>query len=637
MAPQVAPAPAIQNTVEQTIPPPVAATTSASIGQFSIIASSSSSSTPQPEFSAAAAAPQPQASVTDTTTAALSSTTPLTTASVVAATTTQAAQSEVLGSDTATPFTTIGLASSTSAATAQSTSGTVVTSTSAGSDNSGSNGNGSTIAVAGGVIGGVAFVSLLAFFLWFWKRRLSKKRRDTLLTPLSADPSFGRDVRGEARPYLIHRDSIGPTPRSTKVKAALRAQYGRVRGRFDTMARSASVRSNSSHTTARSVDLNRGNSQFMDASPIIGHERKNSSALSARDDSDMSIKERILEIWARFMGSGKPESAGDNEKNDIFAARGISGGMKERSSPSSRPLANKPDFLTLLNMDDNELDREAQRRRMSRTRGRSEGSGLGGLNLDFGEDPFSDANALVSQQQGASGAKNPFSDANALAGPIPRKPSTYISDIRRSRGQSVGSSIDLNKVYDLRGLRVVNEEPGPATRQGSTFFRDSQASATSFESFATKRDKFRSDPFDLEQLSSQVSGSIPNYTPRPAFSNSGNFSNDANRFSSSGSISMQYQMSVGSVGPSVLARPAAAHTRHLSDNSSRYTSGISEGTLDEWSEPGPDVGPAATRYDASRRSSGADVFSSYPPANNSAKDGSKRSSKAGSVQMGYAL
>lgn len=500
--------------------------------------------------------------------------------------------------------------------------------------------------MAGGVIGGVALISLIAFFIWFWRRRLSKKRRDTLLTPLSADPSFGRDVRGEKGPYLIHRDSIGPTPRSTKVKAALRAQYGRVRGRFDNIARSASVRSASSHATGRSVDMNRGNSQFMDATLINNHSRNNSSALSARDDTDMSIKERIMEMWARFKGSGKQELPGD-EKNDIFAARGIASGSKERSSPGSRPLPNKPDFLTLLNMDDNELDREAQRLRMSRTRGGSEGSGLGGLNLDFGEDPFSDLNAVTSSKQRAgppmaSGANNPFSDANAVMDPIPRKPATYIADIRRSRGQSVDSTIDMNKAYNIRGLRVVNEEAagtvnGAAAGRGQSFYRDSQVSAASFESFATKRDKFRSDPFDLEQLSSQVSGSIPNFTSRALYEMGG-----ADRVSSSGSISQQYQMSIGSLGPGILSRPAPAHTRHLSDTSSKYTSGISEGTLAEWSDPGPDVGPAATgRYDASRRSSGADVFNSFgagkPSSSSSSRNGSRRSSRTGSIQMGYAL
>lgn len=646
--------PAVQLTTAQLTPPPPAVATSSaavSIDQFSTIAS-----TPE-AVSPAAVAPQPQASVADNSIAALPSTaitTPLaaTTASQVLPT---PAQSEVLQTDSsaAAPFTTIGLASGSGAAgSATQTAGSAPSVVAVPNNSSESNGNGSTIAVAGGVIGGVAIVSLVAFFIWFWRRRVLKKRRSTLLTPLSADPSFGTRPRTEKPGYFIRRDSIGPTPRSTKIKAALRAQYGRVRGRLDTLTRSASVRSTASHSTARSVDMNRGNSQFMDPSPVIGHERKNSSALSARADNDMSIKERIMEMWARFTG-GRAQDSGD-DKNDIFAARGIAGGMKERAAPtpSSRRLTNKPDFLTLLNMDDSELDREAQRRRLSRTRGGSEGSGIGGLTLDFGDNPFSDVNALTTNKAKAvplvvSGANNPFSDANAIAGPsAPPRPSTYVKDIRRSRGQSVGAStIDLNKVYDLQGLRVVNETSRPPSgltglgqHESSFYFRDSSGS---IESFATKRGKFRSDPFDLEQLSSQVSGSIPGYTVRPNIPSS-NFStvgdsNHGGRFSSSGSISMQYQQRVGAMGAGILARPAAAHTRNISDISSRYTSGISNGTLDEWSDPGPDVGPAAQGiYDASRRSSAADAYNPYSSGSGS-EAGSRRTSQASSVKLGYAL
>lgn len=658
--------PAVQLTTAQLTPPPpppaVATSSVVSVDQFSTIAS-----TPE-AVSPAAVAPQPQASVADNSIAALPSTalnTPLaaTTASASASASASQvaptpAQSEVLQTDTsaAAPFTTIGLASGSGAAAAGTqTAASAQTVLAVPSTSSGSNGNSSTIAVAGGVIGGVAVISLVAFFIWFWRRRILKKRRSTLLTPLSADPSFGTGPRAEKPGYFIRRDSIGPTPRSTKIKAALRAQYGRVRGRLDTLTRSASVRSTVSHSTVRSVDMNRGNSQFMDTSPIIGHERKNSSALSARADNDMSIKERIIEMWARFTG-GRSQDPGD-DKNDIFAARGISGGMKEKTvTPSSRRLTNKPDFLTLLNMDDGELDREAQRRRLSRTRGGSEGSGIGGLTLDFGEDPFSDVNALTTNNLKAvplvvSGANNPFSDTNAIAGSsAPPRPSTYVKDIRRSRGQSVGAStIDLNKVYDLQGLRVVNETSRPPSgttgvgpHESSFYFRDSSGS---IESFATKRGKFRSDPFDLEQLSSQVSGSIPGYTTRPNIPSS-NFStvgdsNHGGRFSSSGSISMQYQQSVGSMGAGILARPAAAHTRNISDISSRYTSGISNGTLDEWSDPGPDVGPAAQGiYDASRRSSAADAYNPYssgPGSGSGSEAGSRRTSQASSVKLGYAL
>lgn len=554
--------------------------------------------------------PQPQATVADNSVAALSTTS---FATPLAATTPspQVAQSEVLQTEstTAAPFTTIGIASGLGAASTQtSTAGSTATVVAVPSSGSGSNGNGSTIAVAGGVIGGVALVSLVAFFIWFWRRRVLKRRRSTLLTPLTPDPSFGVGL-GEKRSYFIRQDSIGPTPRSTKVKAVLKNQYGRVRGRFNTLARSGSVRSTASHSSARSVDMNRGNSQFMDTTPIIGQERKNSSAaLSAHRDSGMTVKERVMELLARLKGSRAPDAMDD--KNDIFAARGLDGSMKEKQTSRTRPLTNKPDFLTLLNMDDGELDREAQRRRISRTRGGSEGSGLGGLSLDFGGDPFSDVNALAYDNSKAaplvvSGANNPFSDVNAIK--APQKPSTYVNEIRRSRNLSMAgsSTIGLSKAYDIQGLRIVNNvsrPPSGAAAAGpheSFYPRDSTGS---FESFTTKRDKFRSDPFDLEQLSSQVSESMPSYLSRP---------------------------------PVTPALPAAAHTRKISDVSSKYTSGISDSTLDEWSEPGPDVGPGAQGiWDASRRSSTA---ARYQPYSDRSESGSRRTSQGGSVKMGYAL
>lgn len=555
--------------------------------------------------------PKPQATIADTSVAALS-TTSLATSLAATTPSPQVAQSEVLpppDSTTVAPFTTIGIVSGLGAIPTQTnTDGSTTTVVAVPSSGSGSNGNGSTIAVAGGVIGGVALVSLVAFFIWFWRRRILKRRRSTLLTPLTPDPSFGIG-RGEKQNFYIRQDSIGPTPRSTKVKAAFRNQYGRVRGRFDTLARSGSISSISSHSSARSVDMNRGNSQFMDTPPIMGREGKNSSALSARKDNDMTIKERIMGVWARFKGSRVQDSLDD--RNDIFAARGLDGAVKEKQAPRTRPLTNKPDFLTLLNMDDGELDREAQRRRISRTRGGSEGSGLRGLSLDFGADPFSDVNALAQSDIKVaplvvSRGNNPFSDANAIN--APPKPSTYVNDIRHSRNLSMtgSSTAGLNKAYDIQDLRIAKNGPRPlsganaAGPQGSFYVRDS---AGSFDSFITKRDKFRSDPFDLEQLSSQVSDSMPSYLSRP---------------------------------PLAPSRPTAAHTRNVSDGSSKYSSGISDETFDEWSDPGPDVGPGAQSvYGVSRRSSTA--AGQQQPYSDGSAAGSRRTSQGGSVKMGYAL
>lgn len=491
----------------------------------------------------------------------------------------------------------------------------------------------------------MAVIGLIAFFIWFWRRRILRKRRSTLLTPLSADPSFGAALGEKRGPYAMARGSLGLTPRSNKVKDSLRSQLDRVRGRFDTIKRSGSIRSNASHTSGRSVDMNRGNSQFMDTSPMMnGRKGSNASAMPTSRPDDMSIKERVMDIWGRFRG-GQPNTPTleDQNRNDIFAARGLGGSIKSSNSASSktRPLTNKPDFLTLLNMDDGELDREAQRRRVSRTRDGGGGS-LGGLNLDLGN-PFSDANAIP-RKQGAGplvvpAADNPFSDTNAMAEPTVPKPASYISDVRRSRGMSVGTaSVDLEKSYDLHGLRVVNEVSRPPSGVtgvgGNPSMYYNRDSSVSLESFATKRNKFRSDPFDLEPLS-YVSD---NPLTRPAMPDT------KGRYSDTDSISVAYRGS-SSGAPKL---PAAAHTRNASDLSSRYTSGISDATFDEWSDPGPDVGPGAQnlggRWEASRRSSTvADPFS---PLGGGSGGGSSRpydsrsdsrSSGKSSLKMGYAL
>lgn len=425
---------------------------------------------------------------------------------------------------------------------------------------------------------------------------------------------------------MIERDSIGPTPRSTKVKVALRAQYSRVRGRI---ARSGSIRSISSTNSGRSVDMNRGNSQYMDSSPVADRGRKNSSALPQNDGDDLSFKDRIAAVWTKLRGPKMRDPGWNENKNDIFAARGLGGSMKEKENPRTRPVTNKPDFLTLLNMDDNELDREAQRRRMSRTRGGSD-SVLGGLNLSFGQDPFSDVNAITSNSAKpapflVSGANNPFSDANAIPGPAyAPQPSSYVADIRRSRGVSVGTTIDLNQVMDLRVVNGGASRPpsGATSRPGgyesTMYMRESAVSAASFESFNTRRNKFRSDPFDLEPLSQGSSTFDRSAVASSTFSTVG--SGGERRYpSTSGSIPIGHQSGFGAGGRSapggdVIRKPVpAAHARGDSLGSSKYTSGVSEGSMDEWSDPGPDVGPRAA----------------YP--------GNSRRTSQGSVRMGYAL
>jgi len=240
-----------------------------------------------------------------------------------------------------------------------------------------------------------------------------------------------------------------------------------------------------------------------------------------------------------------------NMDNDAFVpARG----MKDRKAATG----GQPDFLTLLGMDDREVEREAQRRRLSRGHG-SVGSAdhfLGGLGLNFDNaaanpNPFSDANAVRHDSVKpvsltvANPDSDPFSDVNAISAPAAaaKPPSTYVVDVRRSRGTSFGGGTTRPPSGSTYAPRL------------DSMYRDS---GQSVESFATRRNKFRSDPFDLERpelLGSRTTQTSSNYS----------------------------QASSGA--PRV---PGSVHTR-ADSFSSKYSSGVS---LDGWSDPGPDVGPS---------------------------------------------
>ncbi|GAB1317239.1 hypothetical protein MFIFM68171_07449 [Madurella fahalii] len=409
----------------------------------------------------------------------------------------------------------------------------------------------STVAVAGGVIGGVVAISILAFFIWWWRRRRLRKRRSTLLTPLDAVPSFDRDEKGG---YVINRGSIGPTPVTEKVKAALGQNFKRFRGHLR----------NKTGGSAPSVNLDRGTSQFMDLPS--SHSRANSGI----SGPEVTTKDRFVDWWSRLTA----------DMNFNWRLRNNTAGkdnMRAAAPLEKKPaLGSQPDFLTLLNMDDQELDREAQRRRASISRKNGSASStdnfLGGLNLNFGsspsnDNPFSDANAIAhTSAQPAPLAinqpLNPFSDANAIRDPPPAampKPATYVADIRRSRGQSVSNN--NNNTTTSRQPSTAYNYYTPSAGTAGTAGRDSVTSSAT-------RNKFRSDPFDLEAKASSITSSMAGTT--------GSSSNSSNNNRAS-----------GGVGAGDVRRPGGAHMRSESF-SSKYSSGIS---LGDWSDPGPDVGP----------------------------------------------
>ncbi|KAK8069306.1 hypothetical protein PG994_005922 [Apiospora phragmitis] len=422
-----------------------------------------------------------------------------------------------------------------------------------------------TKAVVGGVLGGVAFVAIAVLIFWFVRKRLRRKRRSTLLTPLGGPENGFGDV--EKRPYIFSRDSIGPTPLSEKFRVTFGHSLKKFRGRVKSLV----VRSPSP-----SVNLDRGNSQFLDGSVSVSDAGRSRSA--GRDGSPPP-KGRFLGLFSRSNGESgwRFGSRGKQDSEELFAnTRGMKDTQRGRSS--------QPDFLALLNMDDKQLAEQANIKRKTLTgkqnrRSSSAGSAdhfLGGLGLSFGStNPFLDSNAMPHNSavppslSTSPDAKDPFSDTNAIRPPTQSKqigpPSTYADNVRRSRGQSVGGS----------------RPPSSRPRNG-TMYRDS---ADSVESFQTRRNKFRSDPFDLD---------------RPEL------------LSSSASTSSSQGMPRTSRVPST---PGRAHTR-ASSYSSRYSSGVN--TLDGFGDPGPDVGLATNRY-------------APPPAASHTKNGS-----TGQVSVGKA-
>lgn len=369
------------------------------------------------------------------------------------------------------------------------------------SDGSGGN-TPSTAVLAGSIAGGVALVSVIAFLLWFWRKRAINKRRSSLLTPLTIPPGAGKGgaaAEKEKGAYVIDRESLGPTPEAQRFRAAVGAGLRRFGG-------------GKSQSAARD-----------DASSVASRE-----VVTGRD--------RFRDWWERLTAdvnfNWKLRNDGAGDPDPAAAARDV----RERGAGRN---GSQPDFLTLLGMDDGEVQREAARRQGHKKGGSSASDHfLGGLGLNFDsssggkENPFSDMNALSHDSAkpaplsvSPSRTANPFSDDNAARGPA-----TYVADVRRSRGHPGG------------------KEP----------FRESVASEE------PRRTKFRSDPFDLE---------------RPEL------------------LGSRQDLTMTSAGGEEVGRPRRAHTREDSFTS-KYSSGFS---LGDWSDPGPDVGPGGTNLDGGKK------------------------------------
>ncbi|EFW99902.1 hypothetical protein CMQ_220 [Grosmannia clavigera kw1407] len=442
-----------------------------------------------------------------------------------------------------------------------------------------------TAAVVGGVIGGLALLSLVALLLWLWRRRLRQKRRSTLLTPLSADPAVAagrgrqRDQAGqvggvsEKGAYEINRGSIGPTPVATRMKASITYNLQQARSRVEGLLSGGgrTMLPGARGTSPQpSVNMNRGNSQF-------GNDNMGSRKVG------LTPLDRAKDWWSRMA---------NNASIRLRQMRGENGGGMYKTSAGAvsvrgtAPLASgngsqqQPDFLTLLGMDENELSRAAQNKRTKKRRSNGGSSSsnnfLGPLSVDYSNNPFSDNNVLDGSPaagQATTASRNPFSDDYAAMPTL--QPNTYAAGPRRSRGQAATPL--------PQPLPPPPPEPASSSREPA-----SRASSSTVATVDTRRNRFRSDPFDLERPERlQVSGVRE---PMPAA-----MAATPSTLGTFGGQKLGGQAGVRISGRSRSdSRPASSTYTRTASFTSKYSSGAS---MYGWNEPGPDVGPVTTQWD----------------------------------------
>ncbi|RDW67938.1 hypothetical protein BP6252_09334 [Coleophoma cylindrospora] len=411
--------------------------------------------------------------------------------------------------------------------------------------------------IAGSVVGGVAGLALIGFLIWFFLRRRNQRRRSTLLTPLGTG-------RGSEF-YGINRQSVGSTKTNERWPAEAGSPFQKVGYVFSGVKEKVAILGSSlkakvigPRSDTPSVNLNRGQSQFMDGA-IPQHSRTNSAA-SASMQGRLPVKDRFGDWLERFKEKAAFGRLGDKAKEpeDPFAkARGI--------TEKQATLNEKPDFSQLLNMNDRELQLQAERRRASLARGDS--GAFSSLGIDFTSrlDPFADPG-------------NPFADPLTQPEPSLSK-QNYVTDVRRSRGQSTDMSNQPTGTGLGTGAGWRPPSTAPASRYPSTIVasRDSYRD-TVYSAFTTNTRKGRrSDPFDLERPELwRTPPPMPTQTP-----------GGLSTINSQESESILATMDRGSAIPDALSVTRSPRVESSGTYESKYSSGMSFG------DPGPDVGPGS--------------------------------------------
>jgi hypothetical protein len=397
--------------------------------------------------------------------------------------------------------------------------------------------------------------------------------RESLLTPLTT---------GRRSEYYGDNASVGPPGRSKKWKTEVGYQTDKARtvvagigAGLAGIGTSLKSKVAGDRSDTPSVNLNRGNSQFLDG-PIPQHSRNNS--VLSNNAGIVSVKDRLAEWWERVGESISFKwrlRRGSRESADPFAA---ARGMTEKQAN----MANTPDFSQLLGMGDRDLQLRAERRRASMS-GTGSVPQIGSLGLDFNmDDPFADPIKGSSQAWKPGTTADPFADPKPNSNPFadPARPersvtkaNTYISDIRRSRGQSVDATSRGNNATSMyRPPSTAVDSRYPSTIALS---RDSYRD-TVYSSFSAnaRKGKGRSDPFDLERPEL--------WRPREDTDSAAFYPNPLNTAD---------PPRASRAGNAYNSRQQSARVQSTATYASKYSSGVS--SLGDWGEPGPDLGPGS--------------------------------------------
>lgn len=307
-----------------------------------------------------------------------------------------------------------------------------------------SSGQGNNIgAIAGGTIGGVALIALVSLLLW-WFRKRRRSRRDSLLTPLTTP--FPPDPSGY---YGKIDESYASPSRSEKLKA-----------RLDTFNRNVgvSLRDKLSRKSSARINLDRGNSQFINPTPISQHSRNNSTASSLAQP--LTLQERVGEWWTRAR-----EMAGLRLRRQRIESFPTPPPNNEKSSHGP-----PKDFETFL----------AHQGRASQF-----ATGPMKLSLDFSKHD--------SRQPTVPNFSQPSPSMNVVHTSEPTQPSPMSTRIRTLSTSQNNRS--LSPIIETASNKSIPSLGRPYSLASSQFSSDRSTFMTTFSDARSK--KGRSDPFDL--------------------------------------------------------------------------------------------------------------------------------------------